>query len=96
MAEYTVEYTDGANTDAENPDPTNYVSRAGMATVTYASGDVFEGSFNEELQKHGKGKYTFAAPQPEDDGEEPAPRSAAASKKRTRKRGKKKKKEKPE
>jgi len=36
-------------------------TRAGRASVTYANGDTFEGTFNAEGQKEGKGRYTWAA-----------------------------------
>lgn len=36
-----------------------WVKGAGRAKVTYPNGDAFEGSFNEALQKHGRGTYTW-------------------------------------
>ena len=36
-----------------------WVKGAGKAKVTYPNGDAFEGSFNEALQKHGRGTYTW-------------------------------------
>lgn len=66
MAEFQVEYLDGTQ------ETSNFVSRAGLARVTYANGDVYEGPFNNERLKHGKNaKYTFA-PRAED-GEDAQP-----------------------
>lgn len=44
-----LEVADGA----EAPESGNYVKAAGSAKVTYSNGDTFQGSFNEDRQKHG-------------------------------------------
>jgi hypothetical protein len=36
-----------------------WVKAPGKAKVTYPNGDTFEGSFNEKLEKHGRGVYTW-------------------------------------
>ncbi len=36
-----------------------WVKGPGKAKVAYPNGDTFEGSFNEALQKHGRGVYTW-------------------------------------
>lgn len=64
---YTCVYLDGEEETSE------WVSRAGRARVTYDNGDVFEGSFNSNGKKHGKGKYTWAAPEDDEAKEEPVP-----------------------
>jgi hypothetical protein len=33
--------------------------RGDRAKVTYPNGDTFEGTFNEKLEKHGRGVYTW-------------------------------------
>lgn len=38
----------------------NYVKAPGRAKVAYPNGDSFEGAFNEALQKHGRGVYTWS------------------------------------
>jgi hypothetical protein len=35
------------------------VKGPGKAKVAYPNGDAFEGAFNEALQKHGRGVYTW-------------------------------------
>jgi hypothetical protein len=37
-----------------------WVQAAGKAKVAYPNGDAFEGAFNEALQKHGRGVYTWS------------------------------------
>lgn len=37
-----------------------FVKRAGRARATYANGDIFEGSFDEEGRKTGHGTYTWS------------------------------------
>jgi hypothetical protein len=37
----------------------SFISRAGKATVTYSNGDVYQGTFNAQRKKHGKGTYTW-------------------------------------
>ena len=44
-----------------------WIARAGKAKVTYDSGSVYEGEFNDEKQKHGSGKFTWMAPAEEDE-----------------------------
>ena len=56
-------------TDGAEPEETNWVSRSGSGTATYADGSTFEGTFDEEKLKQGKGKYTWMGPGGED-GEE--------------------------
>ncbi|GBG24891.1 Phosphatidylinositol 4-phosphate 5-kinase 1 [Hondaea fermentalgiana] len=63
MAEVKVEYLDGEQ------ETTSFISRPGLARVTYPNGDVYEGPFDERKLKHGlNAKYTFASA--EEDGEE--------------------------
>ncbi|GMI21647.1 hypothetical protein TeGR_g8081 [Tetraparma gracilis] len=50
-------------------DETNWVSKAGAATVTYADQSTFAGTFDAEKQKQGDGTYTWMGPGGED-GEE--------------------------
>lgn len=55
MAEYSVVY-------ADNPEsPTQWISHAGTAKVTYPNGDQYEGSFNSSGLRHGQGIYTYAS-----------------------------------
>lgn len=37
-----------------------YVMSSGKAKVAYPNGDTFDGAFNEALQKHGRGVYTWS------------------------------------
>lgn len=37
-----------------------FIKSAGRARVTYPNGDIFEGVFNDALQKHGPGIYTWS------------------------------------
>ena len=52
---YKVEYLEGEE------QVQSWVSRSGAAKVTYDSGSIFEGVFNDEKQKHGMGKFTWMA-----------------------------------
>ena len=57
---YTVTYLDG---EAEE---VTWIKRAGKARVQYKNGDIYEGTYNENQQKHGFGKYTHKQPEVED------------------------------
>ena len=57
---YTVTYLDG---EAEE---VTWIKRAGKARVQYKNGDIYEGIYNENQQKHGFGKYTHKQPEVED------------------------------
>ena len=46
---------------------TNWIRRAGKARITYPNGDIFEGYYDEEKVKQGKGIYTWMGPTSEDD-----------------------------
>ncbi|GMI45868.1 hypothetical protein TrCOL_g8428 [Triparma columacea] len=46
---------------------TNWISKAGKATVTYADGSTFAGTFDEEKLKQGPGVYTWMGPGEEED-----------------------------
>ena len=46
---------------------TNWISKAGKATVTYADGSSFVGTFDEEKLKQGEGVYTWMGPGEEED-----------------------------
>jgi len=65
---YKVEYLVGVGDEA--PETTNWIARAGLAKVTYESGSIYEGEFNDEKQKHGKGKFTWMSPANEDEEQE--------------------------
>jgi hypothetical protein len=58
---YKVEYLDGAEDAPEEERVFTWIARAGKARVTYNSGAVYEGEFNDEKMKHGQGKYTWMA-----------------------------------
>lgn len=60
-----VEYIDLPEGSPE--DITNWIRRAGKAKVTYPDGCTFEGYFDAEKMKQGKGKYTWKVPGNEDD-----------------------------
>jgi hypothetical protein len=64
---YTVVYKAGK--PGEEEEETNWIKRAGNATVTYANGNKFEGYFNAEKKKEGEGTYTWSKLE-EEDGEE--------------------------
>ncbi|GBG31066.1 Phosphatidylinositol 4-phosphate 5-kinase 1 [Hondaea fermentalgiana] len=51
---YTVHYLDG------HKEKTTWVERAGLAVVTYANGDRFEGRFSSHREREGHGRYTWA------------------------------------
>ena len=59
---YKVEYLDCAEDAPEEERVFTWIARAGKARVTYNSGAVYEGEFNDEKMKHGQGKYTCALP----------------------------------
>ncbi|KAH9190935.1 hypothetical protein AeNC1_007086 [Aphanomyces euteiches] len=65
-AEYTVEYID------ENPEEVKWLKRAGQVKITYANGDIFEGSVNDSKLKHGRGKYTWMEKTEDDESKEVA------------------------
>lgn len=44
----------------EEPIVAPFVKNAGRAKAVYPQGDTFEGSYNEALQKHGRGVYTWS------------------------------------
>jgi radial spoke head protein 1 len=67
-AVYSVQYLDG---DREQ---TSWISRAGRASVKYASGDSYIGSYNGMKQRHGSGIYKYSVNNPED--EEAPPKTA--------------------
>ncbi len=56
MQVYSVQFTDG---DKES---TNWISRSGVAKVEYENGDVYEGSYNTNGERHGNGVYTYVLP----------------------------------
>lgn len=45
---------------ADAPAERGFVAGAGRARASYPNGDVYEGGFNEALQKHGRGTYTWS------------------------------------
>lgn len=57
-------------TDREEPEETNWISRAGDAEVTYANGCTFKGTFDSEKVKQGKGVYVWMGPGAEEDSVE--------------------------
>ena len=61
---YAIQYLDGEE------ESTNWVSRAGRATATYANGDIYEGDFAEDKTRTGQGTYTWNNTKDED-AEEP-------------------------
>ncbi len=61
-AGYSVTYNDG------DKEATNWICRAGSATVSYPNGDTFSGTFSEAKKREGEGTYTWA--QPEEGGYE--------------------------
>jgi hypothetical protein len=74
--QYVWESMEPVAEDAEGPETANWVKSAGRARVTYPNGDTFEGSFNDEKQKHGAGVYTWkpagGGDEEEDGGDEDA------------------------
>ena len=66
-----VEYLDTAD---GVPEETNWIKRAGRCKVTYPNGQIFEGTFDAERVKQGKGIYTWMKAAGED-GEEPQQRA---------------------
>ena len=58
---YKGEYLDCAEDAPEEERVFTWIARAGKARVTYNSGAVYEGEFNDEKMKHGQGKYTWMA-----------------------------------
>lgn len=58
---YKVEYLTGEE------ETTNWIAHGGKAKVTYDSGCIYEGEFNEEKQKHGQGKFTWMSQGEEDE-----------------------------
>ena len=50
--EYVVQYVD-------EEEPQNWISKAGKAKVSYKNGDLYEGDFNDQGKKHGKGVYEY-------------------------------------
>jgi hypothetical protein len=38
----------------------SWVKNAGRAKIAYPNGDTFDGAFNEALQKHGRGVYSWS------------------------------------
>ena len=67
---YKVEYLDCAEDAPEEERVFTWIARAGKARVTYNSGAVYEGEFNDEKMKHGQGKYTWMAASEEEGVEE--------------------------
>ncbi|KAJ8599051.1 hypothetical protein CTAYLR_009820, partial [Chrysophaeum taylorii] len=63
---YKVEYLDLPD-DSTEEKTFVWVARAGKAKVTYDSGAIYEGEFNDEKQKHGAGTFTWMAQGEEDD-----------------------------
>ena len=55
--------------DKEEPEETNWISRAGKAKVTYPNQDTFEGTFNEDKLKEGYGVYVWMGASEEEEGE---------------------------
>ena len=66
---YKVEYLDCAEDAPEEERVFTWIARAGKARVTYNSGAVYEGEFNDEKMKHGQGKYTWMAASEEEGAE---------------------------
>ena len=76
---YKVEYLDCAEDAPEEERVFTWIARAGKARVTYNSGAVYEGEFNDEKMKHGQGKYTGWPP-----ARKKAPRASRSSARPTR------------
>ena len=53
---YSVQYLDNVGESAK------YIHRAGKAKVVYANGDVFEGTYNSNGERHGTGTYKYKLP----------------------------------
>jgi hypothetical protein len=51
--EYSVSYVD------DRPEEAKYLRREGEVKITYANGDMFEGTIGQDRLKHGDGKYTW-------------------------------------
>jgi len=62
-----VEYLDIP--EGGDPEETNWIKRAGTARVTYVNGCIFEGTFDAEKVKQGKGKYIWMGPGADEDAE---------------------------
>jgi hypothetical protein len=60
-----VEYLDVP--EGGDPEETNWIKRAGKCRVTYVNGCIFEGSFDDEKIKQGKGMYIWMGPGTEED-----------------------------
>jgi hypothetical protein len=54
-------------TDREEPEETNWISRAGTAEVTYPNGCTFKGTFDSEKVKQGPGVYVWMGPGAEEE-----------------------------
>ena len=54
-------------TDKEEPEETNWISRAGKAQVAYPNGCTFEGTFDSEKVKQGHGVYVWMGPGAEEE-----------------------------
>ena len=67
-AVYSVQYLDGEREQIK------WISRAGQASVKYASGDSYIGGYNSMKQRHGSGVYKYSIKNPED--EEAPPQTA--------------------
>lgn len=65
-SDYKISYYDKET--GELGEPGVWVSEPGKAKVEYASGDSYDGEFNDEKMKHGQGTYTWMGEE-NDDGE---------------------------
>ncbi|KAH8077527.1 translation initiation factor IF-2 [Aureococcus anophagefferens] len=65
---YKVEYLDLPEDSTEEKEFV-WVARAGKARVTYNSGSVYEGDFNDEKMKHGTGKFVWMTQGEEDEAQ---------------------------
>lgn len=60
----TVVYVDG-----EEEETTNWIKRAGKVKITYVNGCTFEGTYDDEKVKQGKGVYIWMAKGEDEDAE---------------------------
>jgi hypothetical protein len=59
-----VEYLDLPDGGSEE---TNWIKRGGRCRVTYPNGDIFEGTYDAEKVKQGRGTYIWMGPTSEED-----------------------------
>jgi hypothetical protein len=53
--------------DGEEEESTNWIKRAGKVRITYVNGCTFEGYYDEEKVKQGRGTYIWMGPGAEED-----------------------------